>query len=55
MLAKMLPEMQALPGGDFIFQQEGAKCHTAHATIGYIHEHTPDFIEPSDWPQTPAT
>ena len=39
-LAKMLPEMHALSGGDFIFQQDGAKCHTAHVTIAYILEHT---------------
>ena len=40
-LAKMLLEMHALSDGDFIFQQDGAKCHTAHATIAYIREHNP--------------
>ena len=49
-LAKMLPETHALSDGDFIFQQDGAKCHTAHAKIAYIREHTPDFIKSSDWP-----
>ena len=43
-LAKMLSEMHALSDGDFIFQQDEAKCYNAHATIAYIREHTPDFI-----------
>ena len=49
-LAKMLPEMHTFSDGDFIFQQDGAKCHTAHATTAYICEHTPHFIKPSGWP-----
>ena len=32
-VAKMLPETHALSDGDFIFQQDGPKCHTAHVTI----------------------
>ena len=55
LLVKMLPEMHVLSGGDFNSQQDGAKCHTARATIAYIREHTPYFIKPLDWPQTPAT
>ena len=44
----MLREMHTLSDGDFIFQQDWAKGQTAHATIAYICEHTPDFIKPSD-------
>ena len=32
------------------WQQDGAKPHTAVATINWLRENTPDFIEPSEWP-----
>ena len=52
-LVKMLPEMHALSDGDFIFQQDGANCHNAHATTAYIRDLT--SLSHQTGPQTPAT
>ena len=46
----MLWEMEALSGGDLIFQQDGTRFNIAHDIIAYLQEHTPDFIKPKDWP-----
>ena len=32
------------------WQQDGAKPHTAVATINRLRENTHDFIEPNEWP-----
>ena len=46
----MLPEMKAFSGGEFIFQQDGARSHISHDIIAYLQEHMPDFIKPKNWP-----
>ena len=50
LLAKMIPEMDAISGGDYIFQQDGARAHTAKDTIKYIKDNMPDYIPPEMWP-----
>ena len=32
------------------WQQGGANAHTARASIQFLRQSTPDFIEPEDWP-----
>lgn len=32
------------------WQQDGAKAHTAKATVDFLRNTTPDFIAPEDWP-----
>ena len=52
LLSQLIPEMTALSGGDFIFQQDGARSHTKH-TIAYIEDNFPrnaDILLPEDWP-----
>lgn len=49
-LQVMLPELSRLSGGDYTFQQDGARAHTARDTIAYLREHVPDLLEPSQWP-----
>ena len=47
----MLSEMRILEGGvHFIFQQDGARAHTAKNTVAYLKDHVPEFIEPKKWP-----
>ena len=48
-LATILPEMETI-SDDYTFQQDGAPSHTSRATIRYLQENCPDFIEPSCWP-----
>ena len=36
--------------GCYTFQQDGAKSHTANATIQYIEASVPDYIEKENWP-----
>ena len=49
-LSVMLPELANLSGGDYTFQQDGARAHTARETVAYLMEHVPDLLEPSLWP-----
>ena len=32
------------------WQRDGTKAHTARASIQFLWQSTPDFIEPKDWP-----
>ena len=52
-LSQMLPEMIALSGGDFLFQQDGARSHTSAHTLRYINENIPAtaaLLPPEKWP-----
>ena len=49
-MAKLIPDMERLTGNDYIFQQDGARCHTSGSTITYLDENVPDYIPPADWP-----
>ena len=45
--------MTALSGGEFIFQQDGARSHTSKYTLRYFYDNLPDKAElllPEDWP-----
>ena len=48
-LENMLPEIEQTSEGDYIFQQDGARPHTAKATIDYLNEHCPNLLEPRYW------
>ena len=53
LLSQLIPEMTRLSGGNFIFQQDGARSHTSKHTIAYLDDHLPDtadLILPEDWP-----
>ena len=48
---KELPEMRILAGRVyFIFQQDGARAHTAKDTVAYLKDNVPEFIGPKNWP-----
>ena len=47
----MLPVMRILAGGGhFIFQQDGARRHTAKDAVAHLKDNVPEFIEPERWP-----
>ena len=53
LLSQLIPEMTALSGGNFIFQQDGARSHTSRYTIRYFDDNLPesaDLLLPEDWP-----
>ena len=53
LLSELIPEMSGLSAGDFIFQQDGARCHTSKYTMKYLDENLPedaDVLLPEDWP-----
>ena len=53
LMSEMIPEMTAQSGGDFTFQQDGARAHTARHTLAYFAEHLPEtasLLEPDNWP-----
>lgn len=53
-LSQMLPEMEALSGGNYVFQQDGARSHTAIHTLNYLQENMPmmaELVVPGDWPR----
>ena len=51
LLAEMIPEMDDLADGhDYVFQQDGARAHTAKDTVQYLKENVPELIEPEMWP-----
>lgn len=51
LLAHMIPEMNRLAGyGHYIFQQDGARAHTAKATIEYLQQNVPELLLPDLWP-----
>ena len=49
-LSQLLPEMEQLSNGDYIFQQDGARSQTAKITITYLEEHCCKFLKPDFWP-----
>jgi inhibitor of nuclear factor kappa-B kinase subunit alpha len=51
LLDQMLPECHDIAGGDFIFQQDGARAHTSASTMEYLEQHGNfDYIPPHKWP-----
>ena len=47
---QMLPAIRHLAGDAFVFQQDSAPAHRAHATVEYLRQATPEFISPDLWP-----
>ena len=53
LLSQLIPEMSRLSGGNFIFQQDGARSHTSKHTMAYLDNNLPDEADvllPEDWP-----
>ena len=49
-LSQLLPEMEQLSNGDYIFQQDEAHSHTSKNTLAYLEEHCCKFLKPDFWP-----
>ena len=49
LLAQMLPEMEDMSNGDYIFQQDGARAHTSKMSLEYLRARVPELWEPEDW------
>ena len=47
---QLLPAIRHLAGDVFVFQQDCALAHRAHATVEYLCQATPEFISPDLWP-----
>ena len=51
LLEKMIPEMKNLANnGHFLFQQDGARSHTANITVQFLQNKVPELLYPTDWP-----
>jgi hypothetical protein len=47
----VFPSARALyPDGDFVYQQDSARSHTARETIALLEQEAPNFIVPNLWP-----
>jgi len=46
----LLPAIRETAGEFFVFQQDNAPAHRAHATVEMLRAETPDFISPYLWP-----
>lgn len=49
-LPKALADCRMQLGNGFIFQQDGAPCHTANITQQYLQRHAPGFVTKDQWP-----
>ena len=47
---EMLPDIRAISGDFFIFQQDSAPAHRARETVGLLQREVPAFIAPNPWP-----
>jgi len=46
----MLPDIHAISGDFFIFQQDNAPAHMARETVALLQREVPAFIAPNLWP-----
>ena len=44
---QMLPSIRQIAGDLFVFQQDSAQAHHAHATVKYLCQVTPEFMSPT--------
>ena len=54
MMAQAIPEINALTGSDYIFQQDGAPAHTSAHMEDYLKQNLPataSYLRKEDWPQ----
>ena len=49
LLARILPEMNNLSKGDFIFLKDGSRSDTA--SLQYLTEDCPAYVKPDNWLQ----
>ena len=49
-LSQLLPEIEQLSNGDYIFQQYGGCSHISKITLVYLEEHCCKFLKPYFWP-----
>ena len=47
---EMLPDIRAISGDFFIFQQDSAPAHRARETVALLQREVPAFIAPNLWP-----
>ena len=47
---EMLPDIHAISGDFFIFQQDNAPAHMARVTVALLQREVPAFIAPNLWP-----
>ena len=45
-LLQLLPEMQQLSNGDYIFKEDEAHSHTSEVTLAYLEQHCCKFLKP---------
>ena len=50
LLNHLLPEMNQLSNGDYVFQQVGARAHTSTYSLAYLRDNVPELLEPDFWP-----
>ena len=46
----LLPDIRAVFGDYYVFQQDGAPAHRARDTVTMLQRETPEFILPEMWP-----
>ena len=50
----MLPEMEKLSDGDYVFLQDRARSHTTKKSFAYLDEHCKEYVKPDFWlPNSP--
>lgn len=49
-LTRFFTDINRQAGNNWIFQQDGARSHTAHDTVAFLDVQAPDFIKPDCWP-----
>jgi len=47
---EMLPNIRAISGDFFVFQQDNAPSHRARETVALLQQEVPAFIAPNLWP-----
>jgi hypothetical protein len=50
LMEKLLPDIKAVSGDWFVFQQDSAPAHRARETVALLERETPAFIPPTLWP-----
>ena len=48
LLADMLPEMEEISEGDYIFMQDGARSHTSNYSVQYLRDNVPGLLKPGN-------